>query len=58
MFTVLKTGKQLSELHCKINMFISPIDLISFLLSNFKFNEQGCEREICSKEIWSTYMYH
>lgn len=41
MFTVLKTGKQFSELHCKINMFISPIDLISFLLSNFKFNEQG-----------------
>lgn len=41
MFTVLKTGKQLSELYCKINMFISPIDLISFLLSNFKFNEQG-----------------
>lgn len=43
MFTVLKTGKQFSELHCKINMFISPIDLISFLLSNFNFNEQGRE---------------
>lgn len=43
MFTVLKTGKQLSELHCKINMFNSPIDLISFLLSSFNFNEQGRE---------------